>query len=467
MELEEYTLKDLLSRIVDNRGRTCPTAETGTALIATNCVKDNQLYPVFENVRWVDSETMKTWFRGHPEPGDILFVLKGSPGRCCLVPDPINFCIAQDMLALRADESKVSQKFLFALLRSNIVRNAIDNLHVGTMIPHFKKGDFDKLKFQIPKSRKIQEWIGDQYFTLSDKIELNRRMNATLEGMAQALFKSWFVDFDPVIDNALAAGNPIPDELAPRAEVRRQALSDQKAAATQQGSVNDSTLSDRKSHFPAAFQLTEELGWIPEGWEVKQVKDFGHVVCGKTPSKSNPDYYGKDVPFIKIPDMHHSAWITETTDGLSFAGADSQNKKQIPSKSISVSCIATVGKVIITSESSHTNQQINSVIPRAEQSRYYLYFTFLEKNKELHDLASGGSATLNLNTGSFSKIELISPPTSALKLYHEATDPLFEKMLASDHESQSLTTLRDTLLPKLISGELQTDDSETLNEEIA
>ena len=307
-------------------------------------------------------------------------------------------------------------------------------------------------------------------------------MNATLEGMAQALFKSWFVDFDPVIDNALAAGNPIPDELAPRAclrashrqaEVRRHLSSEAlaKGEALANGTANRdlSSVASAKGEaakcFPAAFQQTEAMGWIPEGWEVQQVKDFGSVVCGKTPSKSNPDYYGEDVPFIKIPDMHHSAWITNTSDGLSFAGADSQNKKQIPARSISVSCIATVGKVVITSEPSHTNQQINSVIPSAEQSRYYLYFTFLEKNKELHDLASGGSATLNLNTGSFSKIELLSPPAVALKLYHEATDPLFEKMLASDLESQSLTTLRDTLLPKLISGELQTDDFETLNEE--
>jgi type I restriction enzyme S subunit len=75
--------------------------------------------------------------------------------------------------------------------------------------------------------------------------------------MAQALFKSWFVDFDPVIDNALAAGNPIPDELAPRAEVRRQALANQKAGTTQQGSVDNQTQSDRKSHFPASFQFTE------------------------------------------------------------------------------------------------------------------------------------------------------------------------------------------------------------------
>ena len=85
-------------------------------------------------------------------------------------------------------------------------------------------------------------------------------MNVTLEGMAQALFKSWFVDFDPVIDNALAAGNPIPAELADRAEVRRAALAD--------GTANRKAAKP----FPAAFQQTEELGWIPEGWEANEIR---------------------------------------------------------------------------------------------------------------------------------------------------------------------------------------------------
>ena len=113
-----------------------------------------------------------------------------------------------------------------------------------------------------PSERK---WIGHILGTLDDKIELNRRMNATLEGMAQALFKSWFVDFDPVIDNALAAGNPIPDELAPRAEARKNALVN---GTTHQGSIDHTTLSDPKSLFPElAFEFTDELAWIPEGWE--------------------------------------------------------------------------------------------------------------------------------------------------------------------------------------------------------
>ena len=197
MESEQVPFTELLSKIIDNRGRTCPTAETGLPLIATNCIRNERLYPAFEKVRYVSKETYKTWFRGHPEPGDLIFVCKGTPGRVCMTPDPVSFCIAQDMVAVRANPKKVYPRYLFALLRSHAVQAMIVNMHVGTLIPHFKKGDFDKLILPVP-DRKMQETIGEMYFELSSKIELNRRMNETLEAMARALFKSWFVDFDPV-----------------------------------------------------------------------------------------------------------------------------------------------------------------------------------------------------------------------------------------------------------------------------
>ena len=111
-------LTELLSFIVDNRGKTVPTAPSGHKLIATNCVTNNTLFPVYEKIRYLSEETYQTWFRAHPIPGDILFVNKGTPGRVCLVPDPVDFCIAQDMIALRADESKIYPKYLFAVLRS-------------------------------------------------------------------------------------------------------------------------------------------------------------------------------------------------------------------------------------------------------------------------------------------------------------------------------------------------------------
>ena len=91
-------------------------------LIATNCVTNNTLFPVYEKIRYLSEETYQTWFRAHPIPGDILFVNKGTPGRVCLVPDPVDFCIAQDMIALRADESKVYPKYLFAVLRSREIQ---------------------------------------------------------------------------------------------------------------------------------------------------------------------------------------------------------------------------------------------------------------------------------------------------------------------------------------------------------
>ena len=97
-------LGDLLEAIVDNRGKTVPASDKGIPLIATNCIKETSLYPTFENIRYVSEETHRTWFRAHLRPDDILFVNKGTPGRVCMVPDPVSFCAAQDMIGLRVDQ---------------------------------------------------------------------------------------------------------------------------------------------------------------------------------------------------------------------------------------------------------------------------------------------------------------------------------------------------------------------------
>ena len=196
MALREVRFSELLSAIVDNRGKSCPTTDTGIPLIATNCIRNELLYPTYEKARFVSRDTYLTWFRGHPKPGDILFVNKATPGRVCLVPDPVDFCIAQDMVAIRADSKKIYPRYLLAVLRSPVVQERIGTMHVGTLIPHFKKGDFDKLLIPVP-DRVEQEFIGDFYYELSAKIDLNRRMNETLEAMARALFKSWFVGLRP------------------------------------------------------------------------------------------------------------------------------------------------------------------------------------------------------------------------------------------------------------------------------
>ena len=186
-------ITELLSFIVDNRGKTVPTADDGWKLIATKCVTNNTLFPVYEKVRYLTQETYETWFRAHPMPGDILFVNKGTPGRVCLVPDPVDFCIAQDMIALRADDEKIYNKYLFAVLRSREIQQQIYNTNVGDVIPHFKKQFMDQLLIPVP-DRRIQEIIGNLYYELSYKTELNKKINKNLEQQAQAIFDDMFPD---------------------------------------------------------------------------------------------------------------------------------------------------------------------------------------------------------------------------------------------------------------------------------
>lgn len=173
-------LPQLLSFVVDNRGKTVPLSDNGNhVLIATNCIRNENLYPSYEKIRRLSQDTYDNWFRAHPIPGDILFVCKGTPGRVCMVPDPIDFCIAQDMVALRADEAKVYNRYLLAVLRSRTIQEQIAKTSVGDVIPHFKKQFFDQLLIPIPPLE-LQRKIGDYYFAFSLKIEKNKEINENL-----------------------------------------------------------------------------------------------------------------------------------------------------------------------------------------------------------------------------------------------------------------------------------------------
>lgn len=188
-------ITDVLSFIVDNRGKTVPTAETGTPLIATNCILNERLYPVFENIRYVSDDVLQNWFRAHLKPHDILFVNKGTPGRCCLVPDPVTFCAAQDMIGLRCDAQKIYYRYLLMVLRSAEIQKTISNNHVGLVIPHFKKENLPQLMIPVPEMEE-QKALGDLYFQLCEKIENNNAICSNLEAMAKLLYDYWFVQFD-------------------------------------------------------------------------------------------------------------------------------------------------------------------------------------------------------------------------------------------------------------------------------
>ena len=242
-------------------------------------------------------------------------------------------------------------------------------------------------------------------------------------------------------------------------------LPEQRAIASVLSSLDDKIdLLHRQNKTLEAMAETLFRQWFveeaDEGWEEKPLSFYGNIICGKTPSKKVKSYFNGDIPFIKIPDMHGNVFLFDTSDSLTEAGKQSQLNKTLPQKSICVSCIATVGLVSLNAKESQTNQQINSMVPDEDYYRYYLYLKMRSSYDLLHSMASGGTATLNLNTGDFSNIPVLYPDQSVLETFHREIEPLFNKIYFNQSQIRTLEKMRDTLLPKLMSGEVKVEYKE-------
>ena len=185
-------------------------------------------------------------------------------------------------------------------------------------------------------------------------------------------------------------------------------------------------------------------------WEEVPLSHFGKIICGKTPPTRNKDYFGNHTPFIKIPDMHGQTFIFQTAESLSEAGNDFQFHKKLPPKSICVSCIATVGLVAMNVYESQTNQQINSIIPHEDKYRYFLYFFICSITPLLHAMASGGTATMNLNTHDFSKISLPLVTEQHLIEFDAFVSSIFAMIFVNQSQRYTLEKFRDILSSGLL-----------------
>ena len=237
-------------------------------------------------------------------------------------------------------------------------------------------------------------------------------------------------------------------------------LFEQKAIAEVLGSLDDKIdLLHRQNKTLEDTAQTLFRKWFiedaDEGWEKKPLSYFGNIICGKTPSKKVKEYFGGHIPFIKIPDMHGKTFVFRSSDTLSKEGRDSQKNAIIPPKSICISCIATVGLVSMNAFESQTNQQINSVIPKKDEYRYYIYLFMKSSTTLLKAMASGGTATMNLNTRNFSEILLPVPSSNKIFTFHVKVKSLFDKMFSNQSQMRDIERLRDTLLPKLVNGKVR------------
>ena len=196
-------------------------------------------------------------------------------------------------------------------------------------------------------------------------------------------------------------------------------------------------------------------------FQTLQLSDVAkEIVTGKTPSTSKSEYWNGEIPFVTIPDMHNEVYSYKVERCLSDAGSNSQIKKLLPSNSIMVSCIATVGLVSINPVPCHTNQQINSIITKNDYDLFYLYEMLKTKKEDLKNIGSSGSATLNVNKNQFEKINIDYPKKEILIDFDKKVRPLFKRIMLIQQENIKLEQIRDTLLPKLMNGEINLDKIE-------
>lgn len=301
------------------------------------------------------------------------------------------------------------------LFRDNKFRISVYEVANGDIRYNISQESLSNIVVKLPNLSK-QNAIAQILSSLDDKIELNYKINQELEKLAQTLFKQWFIDFEFPNEN----GDPYKSS----------------------GGVMEESL----------------LGDIPKDWKISAIKDWGEIVCGKTPSKANKDFFGKDILFIKIPDMHNNVFINKTVDGLSILGAENQKNKRLKKGAVIVSSIATVGLVSIVSKDSQTNQQINAIVPKKKIYTNFLFLLLKTKTDDFKQLASGGSATLNMNTSTFKEYKILMPNQNILDLFDSLVGYLFEKIQCLSTEIEELKKTRDTLLPKLISGELEINE---------
>ena len=393
---EKMTVGDLCDTISNSyRGD-----DKEVVLINTSDVLEGKVL----NHQVVENKNLKGQFKKTFKENDILYSeIRPANKRYAFVDfsGTDNYIASTKLMVLRPRMDVVRPRFLFSFLSSKSVLEELQQL------AETRSGTFPQITFSsevaptpinVP-DLETQDRIVGILGVIERKISMNAEINKNLEQQAQAIFKAWFVDFEP---------------------------------------------------------FNEEM---PSDWIIGTVDDLGtEIICGKTPPTKKKEYYGGNTPFITIPDMHGCVYNVSTERYLSAAGVALQPKKTLPPNTVCVSCIGTAGLVNLVSEKSQSNQQINSIVPKEGISAYYIYLLMQTLSETINKLGQSGSTIVNLNKTQFGKIQVAIPSEQVLCNFDTLCKPLFEMILSNQKENIELANLRDALLPKLMSGELDVSD---------
>ena len=315
---------------------------------------------------------------------------------------PYKMSLAPNAITIKL---KGDNDFYYYWFKSKIGQANIQALVTGSAQPKFNKTNFRSMYIPVPPLA-TQRRIASILSSLDRKIELNNKINADLEEMAQAIFKNWFVDFEPFKD----------------------------------GKFMDS-----------------ELGMIPEGWKVGRADDFYQINIGKTPPRKERKWFSTnpaDKIWVSIANMGNSGvFISDSSEYLTKEAVDRHNIIMVPRNTILLSFKLTVGRVAIADKELTTNEAIARFILSDDKYMEYLYLYL--KKYDYNSLGSTSSIATAVNSKTIKGMQMLQPSDKIIDAFHIQVNPIFEKIRSLTKENSRLSLLRDTLLPRLMSGEIE------------
>ncbi|PPV95597.1 hypothetical protein C5P27_25515 [Escherichia coli] len=287
-----------MEKWIDNRGKTPPLSENGIPLLEVKHLPESNLYPKIVGTKFVDKETYDSWFRAYLEPNDILFSTVGTTARVVMTPPTETVAIAQNILGIRFKKDLVDPWFMFYYMRGKQFQHDIEARLVTTVQASIKRADMVGIPIAVPQLDAQKELV-HRVISLDHKIQLNQDINQTLEQMAQALFKSWFVDFEPVKAKmaVLESGGSQADAMLAAMTAISGKDADALAVFEREHPEQYAELKATAELFPSAMRESE-LGEIPEGWYQTLLSELTGFLNGY--AFKSKDWRETGFPVVKI-----------------------------------------------------------------------------------------------------------------------------------------------------------------------
>ena len=442
-----------VAQVYDGPHATPTKTATGPIFLGISALNRGRLD--LANTEHLSEEDFSKWTkRVVPSASDVVFSYETRIGEAAIIPKGLRCCLGRRMGLVRVDASRLDPHFFLYQYLSPTFQGFLHSRTIhGSTVDRIALKDFPDFEIDLPPLT-VQRQIAKVMLDLDAKIDLNRRINQTLEAMAQAIFKSWFVDFDPVKAKIAAieqGENPL------RAAMR--AISGKTdAELDQMPREHHAQLAATAALFPDEMQ-DSELGEIPKGWKVKPLSEFLTIKRGGSPRPIQEFMAPKGLPWVKIADAtaEASPFLFRTKEFIKETGLKKTVYLQSGSLILTNSATPGLPKFLELDACIHDGWLY---FPEKKLfSDQYLYLLFQTIRAEL--VAQGnGSVFTNLKTDILKAQRVIAPSELIMKAFTAAVKPMFLGIRAKTVERQQMSELRDTLLPKLLSGELSVADVE-------